>query len=63
MKMLKITIEYGDLMVPNKGIPFVDSSGNQQIVTLAGDLDKLDGDLLGKQIFEAIGAIAAENVE
>ena len=62
MKMLKITIEYGDLMIPKSGVPFVDSSGNQQVVTMAGDLDKLDGDVLGKQIFDAIGEIAAEIV-
>jgi anti-anti-sigma regulatory factor len=59
MKMLKITIKYGDLMIPKSGVPFVDSSGNQQIVTMTGDMDKMDGDILGQQIFDAIGEIAS----
>ena len=59
MKMLKITIEYGDLMIPKSGVPFVDSSGNQQVITMTGDMDKMDGDILGQQIFDAIGKIAS----
>ena len=58
MKMLKITIEYGELMIPKSGVPFVDSSGHQQIVTMSGELDKIDGDVLGQHIFDAIGAIS-----
>ena len=61
MKVLKITIEYGNLMIPREGRPFVDSSDNIQVVTMPGELDKLDGEVLGKELFKAIGAIAAEN--
>lgn len=61
MKMLKIVIEYGDLMIPREGVPFVDSSDCVEVVTMAGELDKLDGDKLGRELFAAIERIAAEN--
>jgi hypothetical protein len=59
MKMLRITIQYGDIVIPEVGKPFLDAS-SKRVVEASGKIgDKMMGKI-GSQLARAMQEIVEE---
>lgn len=56
MKMLRIEMKHGEMIIPMEGKPFVDAN-KTQIIEIAGNMDQIDGEDLGNRIAMAMAAL------
>jgi hypothetical protein len=59
MKMLRITIQYGDIVIPMEGKPFLDAS-SKRVVKANGKIGEKMMGKIGSQLARAMQEIAEE---
>lgn len=59
MKILRIEIKHGDLIIPRDGGHFIDAD-NTQVIEMAGEMNQIDGEQLGKRIAIALAAVCPD---
>lgn len=59
MRVLRIELKHGDIVLPKQGKPFVDTD-NTQVIQMIGEMDQIDGELLGQRIALALEALCPD---